>query len=65
MAFAALCKANAPNLGRACYTIEGHPRDWTDQSDGPALQILAVLCGYDQLDGPAQAIRPRGPAGGP
>lgn len=56
VAFAALCQANAPNLGRACYTIKGQPRDWTDQSDGPALQILAILRGYDQLDGPAQAI---------
>jgi glucoamylase len=53
--FASICQENAPNLGRACYTIDGRPRDWTDQGDGPALQTLAVLTAYGQLDGPAQA----------
>lgn len=54
VAFAATCQASAPNLGRACYTIEGQPREWTDQSDGPALQTLAILAAYDQIGGPAQ-----------
>jgi glucoamylase len=31
-------------------------RDWTDQNDGPALQTLAILSLFDQLDAPAQAV---------
>jgi glucoamylase len=52
--FASICQQNAPNPGRACYTIEGQPRDWTDQNDGPALQTLAVLQSYAQLDAATQ-----------
>ena len=48
--FADLCQRGAPTLARASYTIEGQPRDWTDQNDGPALQSLAVLRCFDQLD---------------
>jgi glucoamylase len=54
--FASTCQATAPNLGRACFTIEGQPRDWTDQNDGPALQTLAILASYTQLDAAAQDI---------
>jgi glucoamylase len=53
--FASLCQANAPTLARACFTIEGQPRDWTDQNDGPAIQTVAMLQAYPQLDAPAQA----------
>jgi glucoamylase len=53
--FADTCQQNAPTLARACFTIEGRPRDWTDQNDGPALQTLAVMRSYHQLDAPAQA----------
>ncbi len=55
VSFAGTCQQNAPTLARACFTIEGLPRDWTDQNDGPALQTLAVLRSYRQLDAPAQA----------
>lgn len=55
VAFAQACQLNTPTLARACYTIEGQPRDWTDQNDGPALQTLAMLQAYDQLDAAAQA----------
>ncbi|MDQ1721543.1 MAG: glucoamylase [Pseudonocardiales bacterium] len=52
--FADLCQRNAPTLARACYTIEGRPRDWTDQNDGPALQSVAILQAFDQLERTAQ-----------
>jgi glucoamylase len=55
VSFAGACQQNAPTLARACFTIEGQPRDWTDQNDGPALQTLAVMRSYHQLDTPAQA----------
>ncbi len=43
-------------IGFASYTIEGQPRpNWTEQSDGPALQTLAILRAYPQLDAPTQA----------
>lgn len=54
VSFAELCQRNAPTLARACYTIEGQPRDWTDQNDGPALQSVAILQAFDQLGLAAQ-----------
>ena len=53
--FAETCQLNTPNISRACYTIEGQPRDWTDQNDGPALQTLAILQSFAQLDAATQA----------
>jgi len=41
---------------RASFYINGTPRPWTNQADGPALQTLAVLAMFRQLDSPAQAI---------
>jgi glucoamylase len=49
--FAATCQQNTPTLAWACYTIEGQRRqDWPEQNDGPALQTLAVLQAFSQLD---------------
>jgi glucoamylase len=51
VSFADLCLNDPLAPARASYTIEGHARqDWTDQNDGPAIQILAVLQCFDQLD---------------
>jgi glucoamylase len=55
--FAQLCQANAtPTPAHACFTIEGQSRPWTEQSDGPALQTLALLQAYPQLDTATQAL---------
>jgi glucoamylase len=55
--FAQTCQKNAtPTLSHACYTIEGKSRPWTEQNDGPALQTLAILQSFNQLDTPTQAI---------
>jgi glucoamylase len=49
--FAALCQSNAqPTLGHSCFTIDGMPRPWTEQNDGPALQTLAILAAFPHLD---------------
>jgi glucoamylase len=49
--FADTCQQRTPTLARAAYTVEGNPRQgWTDQNDGPALQTMAVLQAFDQLD---------------
>ena len=54
--FARLCQQNAqPTLGHACFTVDGRPRPWTEQSDGPALQTIAVLQAYGRLDAPTRA----------
>ena len=53
--FANICQNSGASIGHACYTIEGQPRPWSDQSDGPALQTLAILQAFSQLDPPTQA----------
>jgi glucoamylase len=51
--FAQTCQNNAtPSLALASYTIRGLSRQWTEQTDGPALETLAILRAYDQLDPP-------------
>lgn len=53
--FADYCHHNAqPTEGHACFTIAGECRAWTEQNDGPALQTLAILAAYDQLDAGTQ-----------
>ena len=57
--FAQTCQNSARGIGhfdRASFLINGSPRDWTDQADGPALQTLAILQLFAQLDVPAQAV---------
>lgn len=59
--FAALCQANAKNsaavtLGHACFTITGEVRPWSEQNDGPAIQSIAILTLFDQLDSATQKI---------
>ncbi len=56
--FAQICLGNAaPTKLHACFTIAGQARQpWSEQSDGPALQTLAVLQAFDQLDAPTQVI---------
>ena len=56
--FAQTCQNSASSIGhfdRASFLINGTPRNWTDQTDGPALQTLAILQMYAQLDAPTQA----------
>jgi glucoamylase len=55
--FANTCQnSSSDNIGLACYTIEGQPRQWSTQSDGPALQTLAILQAWPQLDSTTQTM---------
>ena len=55
--FAQVCQDNAtPTMGHACYTIQGQSRPWSEQNDGPAIQTIAMLAAFDQLDAATQAI---------
>jgi glucoamylase len=55
--FADLCQRNAaPTKGHACFTIEGQPRPWSEQNDGPAIQTVAILAAFDQLDPATQQV---------
>ena len=57
--FAETCQNAASGIGhfgRASFLIDGSPRDWSDQTDGPALQTLAILQMYARLDTPTQAV---------
>lgn len=55
--FAQTCQNNSGSvtIGHAAYTIEGQPTPREEQSDGPALQTLAILQAFPQLDTPTQA----------
>ena len=55
--FARTCQNNSGSvtIGHATYTVEGQPQPRTEQSDGPALQTLAILQAFPQLDAPTQA----------
>jgi glucoamylase len=53
--FSQACQRSAGDFDRACFYIDGAPRPWTNQADGPALQVLALLAMYRQLDAPTQA----------
>jgi glucoamylase len=55
--FSATCQASPGDFDRASFYINGTQRpDWTNQTDGPALQTVALLALYRQLDAPTQAI---------
>jgi glucoamylase len=55
--FAKVCQDNAaPTLAHACFTVEGQPRPWTEQADGPAVQTLAMLQAFPQLGKATQAL---------
>jgi glucoamylase len=55
--FARACQDSGSPVGYASYTIEGLQRPgWSEQSDGPALQTLAILQMYTELDSAAQAL---------
>jgi glucoamylase len=52
--FAEVCQ-HSGDLARASFLINGTPRrGWSDQSDGPALQVLAILQFFGELDSPTQ-----------
>jgi hypothetical protein len=54
--FARMCQsaASAP-IHRACYRVDGEARNWSDQSDGPALRVIATLQAWSRLESAAQA----------
>jgi len=54
--FSATCQQSAGDFDRASFYINGTQRPWTNQTDGPALQTLALLAMYRQLDQPTQAV---------
>jgi len=54
--FAQICQNSGGDFDRGSFLINGTPRNWTDQSDGPALQTLAILQFYAQLDAPTQTV---------
>jgi glucoamylase len=53
--FSQTCQRSAGDFDRASFCINGTQRPWTNQADGPALQTLALLAMYRQLDAPVQA----------
>ena len=55
--FAQSCQTSGGDFDRASFLIDGQPRpNWTDQTDGPALQTLAILALYSQLDAPTKGV---------
>ncbi len=54
--FSRACQQSQGDFDRASFYINGTQRPWTNQTDGPALQTIALLTLYGQLDAPTQAI---------
>ena len=57
--FAQTCQNSASSIGhfdRASFLINGTPRNWTDQTDGPALQTPAS-CGCTPSSTPPRKPR--------
>ena len=59
--FASLCQANAKastsvSLGHACFTVNGDIRPWSEQNDGPAIQSIAILIAFEELDDASQTL---------
>jgi glucoamylase len=54
--FAQICQSSGGDFDRASFLINGTPRNWSDQTDGPALQTLAILQMFSQLDAPTQTV---------
>src|SRR6201996_2646317 len=54
--FSQTCQRSAGDFDRASFYINGAQRPWTNQTDGPALQVTALLAMYRQLDAPPRAI---------
>src|SRR6201986_3367130 len=54
--FSQTCQRSEGDFDRACFYLNGAQRPWTNQTDGPALQVTALLAMYRQLDAPTQAI---------
>ena len=62
--FAKLCQDNSHPLpgwdeltiAHAVFNVDGTPRKWTEQSDGPAVQTLAILRFFAGLDPTTQAV---------
>jgi glucoamylase len=54
--FSATCQQASGDFDRASFYINGTRRPWTDQTDGPALQTVALLALYGQLDPATQAV---------
>ncbi len=54
--FSQTCQRSAGDFDRASFYIDGAQRPWTNQTDGPALQVLALLAMYRQLDDPTRQI---------
>ncbi len=57
--FAERCQNDTPTIDRGCYCVDGKARDWSDQSDGPALQTIAVLDAFPLLDAGTQDVARR------
>jgi glucoamylase len=54
--FSRACQQSHGDFDRASFYIDGTQRPWTSQTDGPALQTVALLALYRQLDAQTQAI---------
>lgn len=54
--FAQTCQNAGGDFDRASFLIDGTPRIWSNQRDGPALQTLAMLQLFEQLDQPTRNV---------
>ena len=56
VSFSAACQRSGGDFDRASFYINGTQRPWTSQTDGPALQTIALLAMHSQLDAPVKTV---------
>ena len=58
VAFSARTQKNAINAGKtaghACFKVNGDPREWSKQNDGPALRIISIISMWSSLSNPGK-----------
>lgn len=51
--------AASKTAGHACFKVNGDPREWSRQNDGPALRIISIIALWPRLEPSTQAIARR------
>lgn len=52
--FSSIIQADQRNIDLGCFKVDGTPRVWSKQSDGPALRIISLIEAWQKLSSNSQ-----------